>query len=272
MLASDRWRLILDGGAPGCRNMAVDGALLLGARDTESARAWTHTLRLYWFEPPALSLGANQSLDDVDRGACRAAAIDIVRRPTGGRAVLHHGCITYSLCGPEDGPVFGGGIRASYQRIAAALAGAVHDMGLANVLPAPPESRASPGPSCFDAAAPYELLSHGWKLVGSAQVRRGGAVLQHGSLRLQAGTVATGSLLRARAGRASPSASDDPPTLSDLLGRAVSRDEAATAMLRAFEQTFVVQLCPGGLTDAERQQATVQESERYRSSDWTARR
>jgi lipoyl(octanoyl) transferase len=253
------WRLILSGGAAGARNMALDEALLCSA-------ALRHTLRLYWFAPPCLSIGAHQSLEDVDRAACAAAGVQVVRRPSGGRAVLHDGEITYALVGPAAGAVFGGGVLPSYKRIGSALMAACAELGLAVVSEA--GGRGASGPSCFSAAAPYEPLAAGAKLAGSAQLRRGASVLQHGSLRLTRPHVDTSLLLRERrAGQRIPA---DPPSLSELLGRAVSRDTAISALREAFSACFAVELTPGALSAEELMAAGTLE-QRYRGADWTAR-
>ncbi|MHB8577180.1 MAG: lipoate--protein ligase family protein, partial [Dehalococcoidia bacterium] len=160
MSGGGSWRVLIDGGASGFRNMAVDEALLVSAQATAGS-GWTHTLRLYWFEPAALSIGAFQPIADVDLAACAFAGIDVVRRPTGGRAVLHDGCMSYSLTGAADGAVFGGGIRASYRRIAAALAAAIEALGVVGVEAAIPAPGLRPTASCFDSATPYELLMAG---------------------------------------------------------------------------------------------------------------
>ena len=272
MQACEQWRLILDGCASGHRNMAVDDALMTSVLCAERIAAWSHTLRLYWFEPPALSIGANQPLAEIDLAACAAAGVDVVRRPTGGRAVLHDGCITYSVCGPAEGAVFGGGIHASYRRISEALVSAVRELGLAAVLPATPKSRSTSTPSCFDSAAPYELLVAGRKLVGSAQVRRSGVALQHGSLRLWSGSVQTPALVNARSARLRTVESVDPPTLSELLGRSVSRAAAGAALADGFSRSFSVTLCPAGLDEHENQLAIAVDTGRYNSSQWTSRR
>ncbi|HZU77455.1 MAG TPA: biotin/lipoate A/B protein ligase family protein, partial [Dehalococcoidia bacterium] len=210
-------------------------------------------------------------LPEADMGACAAAGIDLVRRPTGGRAVLHDGCITYSVTGPADGPVFGGGIRPSYRRIAAALVQAIAILGLREVVPIEPGANAPASPSCFDHAAPYEPVAAGVKLAGSAQARRGQAALQHGSLRLAPGRVPIAALLRPRAGGRGALPGADPPSLGELLGRDVSRDEAARALLAGFEATFGVAFIAGCLSADEQALAARLEQEKYRTPEWTAR-
>jgi lipoate-protein ligase A len=220
--------------------MALDEALLADARDR-------HTLRLYWFAPPCLSIGAHQPIEEVDLAACAERGIEVVRRPSGGRAVLHDGEITYAIAGPGDGDAFAGGVLDSYRRIGAALTAACATLGLPVVSDG--ERRGVSGPSCFAAAAPYEPLAGVVKVAGSAQLRRGAVVLQHGSLRLGVPSVSIETLLRERRpGQRIPA---DPPPLSDLLHREVTRDEAAAALIAACATTFGVELVEAGLTRAE---------------------
>lgn len=258
----ERWRLIVSGPASGARNMALDEALLDGPSDG-------HTLRLYWFDPPALSIGAFQPLAEVDLAACAGLGIDVVRRPTGGRAVLHDGCLTYALVGPLAGPVFRGSVQQSYGRVAAALLNACELLGLHSAVPAAATAHAPSGPSCFAGAAPHELAVAGGKIAGSAQVRRGGRALQHGSLRLAAGRYHAADLLRPR--RPGAVVPADPPPLGRLLGREVSRAEAAEALIAAFAACCSARLLPGTLTAAEEAAARRLEAVRYRAATWAAR-
>jgi len=260
MMCSEAWRLLVDGGAPGARNMAIDEALLEAlVEQPDSAR---HTLRLYWFDPPAVSIGAFQPLEDIDLAACAGAGIDVVRRPSGGRAVLHDGCLTYALIGPAAGDVFAGGSAASYARVGAALIAAIGALGVPQVTAAP-RGRRHADPSCFAVAAPHEPVVAAGKLAGSAQLRRGAAVLQHGSLRLAPGRTPISALLRPRQ-QDSCRRPPEPPTVSRAAGREVGRAEAANAFVAAFAETFSVRFVPGSLTPAEAATATALERARYR--------
>jgi lipoate-protein ligase A len=174
-----RWRLLLDGPASGPWNMAVDEALLRSAQ-----RGAPPTLRFYSWDGAWLSLGFAQSLSDERRAACREAGVGIVRRATGGRAVLHGGDLTYSVVAPAS--ALPAGLHATYARIGEALRAALASLGV-EVERADP-SRAAAGREafdCFQSPAADEICARGRKLAGSAQRRAGGAVLQHGSLRLR---------------------------------------------------------------------------------------
>ncbi|MBT7859961.1 MAG: lipoate--protein ligase family protein [Gemmatimonadetes bacterium] len=160
--------------ASGAANMAADEALLETVRDGGGP-----ILRTYTWNPPTLSLGYGQDLADVDTDRCRELGIELVRRPTGGRAVLHWEELTYCyLCLPPDGD---DSIRASYQTVGRCLQRGLQLYGVDVEL-----SRGRVGSghraACFASTSRSEITSRGRKLIGSAQRRIRGALLQHGSL------------------------------------------------------------------------------------------
>jgi len=172
-----QWRLIEDGPLRGPENMERDLAI---ATDVAAGRC-APTLRLYAWSPPAVSIGRHQTEETAcDAAACRAAGWDVVRRPTGGRAVLHAADeVTYSVAMPlAQAPA---GVLAAYAWLAQALVGAYRRLGLPAELAAGKHLAVRSG-ACFDAPAAHEIVVGGRKLAGSAQVRRAGYLLQHGSL------------------------------------------------------------------------------------------
>lgn len=270
------WRLIVDGAADGATNMAVDEALLEGA-----ARGGPPTLRLYFWDPPCVSLGYFQPLSDVDMVACREAGVTLVRRSTGGRAVLHADEVTYAVVGALGRPPFTGGVTESYERIAQGLLAGLAELGVgaqhAAPLPAPQRrpARSARGPACFEVAAPHEITVDGRKLVGSAQTRRSGAVLQHGAVALGGDPARIGDLLAAtpeqRPGlRARLAACST--TLSGVLGRPVAGPEAALALARGFSLAFGLRMVAGELAPDERALAERLRAERYANPAWQQRR
>ena len=143
------------------------------------------TLRLYRWNPPAVSLGYFQDENEVvDMKACRDAGIDVVRRPTGGRAVLHDQELTYSIIVPEVHPFINkGGVIDAYRSISRGIVTAFNLLDIVAVLTPEEHNRAGLAPgSCFDSSTAYEIQVDGKKVVGSAQLRRDGIVLQHGSI------------------------------------------------------------------------------------------
>jgi lipoate-protein ligase A len=182
-LAASTWRLIKTAPKDGPWNMAVDEAIMesIGRGDVPP------TLRLYAWDPPCLSIGYAQPGADVDQKRLRSHNWQVVRRLTGGRAILHTDELTYAVIGPADEPRLAGGVLESYQRIAQALLQALRLLGLpAQALPKPQNSpRADQQePICFQIPSNYEITVGGKKLIGSAQARKKAAVLQHGTLPL----------------------------------------------------------------------------------------
>jgi lipoate-protein ligase A len=225
------WRLFLDSaGRPGAENMAIDEALLRDAAATGAA--W---LRLYRWAPPCLSLGRNEpALDLYDRAAIERRGMDVVRRPTGGRAVWHEHEVTYAVAAPIA--AFGS-LRAAYRTTHERLAAALQALGLdvelaAERQPAHPPVRPT---ACFSSAAGGEILVRGRKLVGSAQVRLGAAFLQHGSILLHGSQDAVRAVSRQLTANSQHlTANSGETTLSAALGRPVSFDEVATAIVGSW--------------------------------------
>ena len=173
-----RWRLLLDGLAAGTWNMGVDEVLLASA-----AEGGVPTLRFYAWQGPWLSLGYGQRPGEERLAACAEAGVGVVRRATGGLAVLHGADLTYAVAAPER--LLPAGLRPTYETLAAALQRALHALGVDAMRSGAAAAGAGPGGfDCFAEPAADELCVGGRKLVGSAQRRGGGGVLQHGSLRL----------------------------------------------------------------------------------------
>jgi len=178
------WRFLNTGRHSPGMNMALDEAIWLACE----AGTAVPTLRVYGWHPPALSLGYAQSVfKEVNVAACRRYGIEIVRRPTGGRAVLHDDEVTYSVVMPITSQESTRTLTEHYHLIGLALAEAFTHLGLAVRLARPQRlvnERQTPSPACFAALSRYELSVSGKKLVGSAQKRGQHALLQHGSIPL----------------------------------------------------------------------------------------
>jgi lipoate-protein ligase A len=203
--------------------MAIDEALLDDA--VQSAGAF---LRLYRWNPPTLSFGRNEPTSELyDRDAIDRRGIAVVRRPTGGKAVWHEHEVTYAVAAPIS--MFGS-LRNAYRTIHMRLAAALRSLGADTQLaPNGPTVRPFGGlTSCFAAPAGGELLVQGKKLVGSAQVRRREAFLQHGSILLDGSQDIVAAVSRW------PSAVSGETTLAAILHRAVSFDEVTAAIIAAW--------------------------------------
>jgi lipoate-protein ligase A len=236
--------------------MAIDHALASCVEPGEAV------LRLYTWERPTLSLGRNESAAAYPLDAIRGAGTDVVRRPTGGRAVLHDEELTYAVVTPL---ATWGGVRAAYRAINDGLAAALRSLG-APVDLAPGTAR-SLGPDsgpCFQVPAAGEVVAGGRKLVGSAQARIGRALLQHGSILLAGTQDALGT-------PAEPSGTPGPITLAELIPD-VSIDEVAAAVAVSLRHRLAGEWTEGGLTESERDTADRLERERYGKDAWTLRR
>ena len=264
------WRLILDPPAPGAWNMAVDEAILNAATRGDVPP----TLRLYAWNPACLSLGYAQPISDVDEKRLEEFGWDMVRRPTGGRAILHTDELTYSVCGPEHEPVLSGDILSSYKRLSAAILAALEHIGV-GVQALPQEKNPvskTPEPVCFEIPSNYEITANGKKLVGSAQARRQGGVLQHGTLPLYGDLARIVQVLRfpnpvSRA-QAAERLLDRATTIQTALGRLVDWQLAADSFIRAFSETLKLELLPGSLTEAEQLLAQQLMEEKYANPSW----
>jgi lipoate-protein ligase A len=235
-------------------------------------------LRFFSWEPPCLSIGYNQAMmDEVDITKCQQAGVDVVRRPTGGRAILHTDELTYSIVAPQGEPRVAGGVVESYRRLSVGL---VKGLRLLEVDVAQAEARhgqdADVSAACFDAPSAYEVTAGGRKLVGSAQVRRKKVVLQHGSLPLQ-GDIARICYhlvvpseeqreelrreLRARA-----------TSLELVLGRVVSFAQVVEALVKGFSQALNLHLEPGELSEHELTLVRRFRQEKYTAEAWNFRK
>lgn len=258
-------------------NMAVDELLIENCRSSLASGTPPEetpiSFRVYGWSPPALSLGRNQRAErDVFVDRLSAEGVDLCRRLTGGRAVLHDREITYSVTGPEA--LLGDSIEESYRRISLGLANGLRRLG-APVTFAPPggENYASQA-SCFATTSVWELSIAGRKVAGSAQCRERGAVLQHGSILLQSPEARLASLLRGRKsgenGAKPPGAlADHAVGLCEALGREVGFAEVAQALRSGMEEALSVSFREEPLGGNERLRAEEIARERYANPAWT---
>jgi lipoate-protein ligase A len=240
--------------------MALDEALATTVRNGEGV------IRLYRWDPPTISFGRNQPASGrFDRSIARATGIDFVRRPTGGRAVLHDREVTYAAIFPKRAL---GSVRSAYARIHAGLARGLSRLGVDARVVGPEEGQVLPpdaGP-CFRAPAPGELVVGGRKLVGSAQVRIGDGLLQHGSI-----LVAGSQDVLAELGADGEVGDDRPVTLEELLGEPPGYRAVMDAVRVGLESEL-----GGTWREEEYTAAELAEAAglvpRYRSEAWTWRR
>jgi len=267
------WRLLLTPPARGSWNMAVDEAILEFATRGEVLP----TLRLFAWQPACLSLGYAQSAADADRIRLARHGWDLVRRPTGGKAILHTDELTYSVTGPQTEPRLEGSVLESYRRLSAALVEALHLLGISaqtqtEVLSTGNEPK---GPVCFEVPSNYEITVNGKKIIGSAQARRRAGVLQHGALPLYGDLTRITAVLafsdESSRAIAAERLTTRATTAEDVLGYPLDWNTAAQAFVSGFEKILDLTLAPAELTPREYERAVALDQEKYGHSSWTDR-
>jgi lipoyl(octanoyl) transferase len=248
--------------------MAIDQALLEGALRNGPS------LRLYGWQPACLSFGRNQLVRGIyDPARAHARGMDVVRRPTGGLAVLHDAELTYALAAPV---AVVGRPRKAYRAITEALVTGLRGLGVLAAVASADAGARAPAPTgthpCFDGAAPGEIIAGDLKLVGSAQRTEGGCLLQHGSI-LLAGEQSIVSDLRFDGAGGMEGSGPRPgnSTLAGILGVAPAAEVVAAAIAGGFEEAFGIRLAPDALTHAESMRALDLEHH-FGDDAWTWRR
>ena len=233
------WELIVDGAIDGGRNMAIDAALL---DEVEGSREVQTIVRFYGWRRPTISLGRNQKIENaVDAEYCLANGIDIVHRPTGGRAVLHDDELTYAVIS-NDSSRFGETIYGNYKRVSEALCLGYNRLGVPAVLA--PDTRktglSSNGadPPCFLSPSRYELMAGGRKIVGSAQRRVRRSFLQHGSM-----PITCNREVLARATRLTDGSSleQEMAGVAEFLPERPTLQQLTGVFIRSFQEYFAVE-------------------------------
>jgi lipoate-protein ligase A len=266
------WRLLITPPAHGAWNMAIDEAILEHIGRGESIP----TLRLYAWDPPCLSLGHAQPFADVDLLRLRGRGWEVVRRATGGRAILHTDEITYSVIAPNDEPRVAGTVLESYNRLAMALLLAVKELELpVEMKEGRVENNSMPNPVCFEVPSTYEITVNGKKLIGSAQARRKEGVLQHGSLPLVGDLTRICQVLifanESERENASRRLLERATTVESALGQAVGWETAAQAFIHAFEAQLGLNLMKGDLSESESGRTEELIKVKYSHPSWTER-
>lgn len=267
------WRIIKHPPDRGAWNMAVDEAILESVYTGRSLP----TLRLYAWQPACLSLGHAQPFTDINLEALTANGWDIVRRPTGGRAILHVDELTYSVIAPDLEPRVKGGVLTSYLQLSRALLEALKILGLD---PEAKEKHANEktkkaNPVCFEVPSNYEITVKGRKLIGSAQARRKEGILQHGALPLYGDLTRIITALKFPSEEAQAAAEErllaHATTVEAELGRLITWEQAGDAFQQAFQDILNLDLTSGELTEDETQRAEELLHEKYAHPSWTER-
>ena len=271
----NNWRLLYTSPSSGAWNMAVDESILEHIHRGESQP----TLRLYAWEPACLSLGHAQSFADVDMERVKAHGWEVVRRVTGGRAILHTDELTYSVTGSAKEPILSGSILESYNRIAQALLFAIRELGLPveikELVPSGEPVTQNLNPVCFEVPSTYEITVDGKKLIGSAQARKKEGVLQHGSLPL------TGDLARICQALVFKDETARENAAQRLLARATTVESvpgvetdwetAAQAFVKGFEAQLGIRFQREEMSRSESERVEELVKEKYANTAWTER-
>ena len=260
-------RLVISPPLDGATNMALDHALarLAGAGNAPP------TLRLYRWQPACVSIGYFQSINDVDRAECAARGFDLVRRPTGGRAILHDAELTYAVTGSAKHPKLRGKILDAYASISQALV-----TGLRQLVPdlawSNGDQHHAKSAACFDTPSDYEITVTGKKLVGSAQTRTNGGVLQHGTILLHADVAALTAVLNLPETINADALAERMIALDQASNTPVTFDQTAQALIAGFEQAWNVTFEHGDITPDEWALAEELRAQRYANEAWLSRR
>lgn len=280
------WRLIKDNYHTGFMNMAIDEAIMIAHRQD----LVPPTIRFYQWHPPAVSLGYFQDLEkEINIEVCKKLGIDIVRRPTGGRAVLHDQELTYSFVIREDHPLVNESILETYKKISQGIIKGLLYFGIeAELVPLREKlTENSFGEDkdfekkllnikaiCFSSPSHYEVQVKGKKIVGSAQVRKGGIVLQHGSLLIKLDKEKLFSIFNFP----SPSVRErlksrfNATSLEEILKREISFSELIMTLPKGFEEEMGIKLVEDKLSKEEEVIAQKLLENKYSTNIWNYQR
>ena len=261
---TDTWRLIDTGPCYAAYNMALDDALATAVRKNSSPP----TLRLYGWDLPSVSIGYFQKINDIDTEYCREHNIPVVRRQTGGRAILHNHELTYSFSVRTTHGRFSKGLRDCYKEISRAFNNALLKIGLLPETRLRRQSHHSRSSLCFHATSYGEITINDKKVIGSAQKRWPDGLLQQGSIPYSINNDDTRKIFRIE---------DTYATENTLIGLKdifpdFNLDTFKKILKTSFEETFDVWLIPSAPSPEEVSLAQDIETRRYRTKEWNYRR
>lgn len=275
-LHQQTWRFLNTPPANGFENMAIDEAIYISCQQGKSPP----TLRLYGWQPPAVSLGYFQKLESaVDVEACRRLGIDVVRRISGGRAVLHDQELTYSVIAPDHLHPFSPKVLETYMTIGSCLLNVLKGLGLkAQWVALRDKRRNAPVPghqtaSCFSAPSWYEITLDGKKICGSAQKRGNGVFLQHGSILIDHDTTLLAALLVSKKVKEAFAREIDETTtsLNRHLATPADTHDLGRRLLSSFQNTLGITFKRGSLTGEELQLKDLLLREKYQTAGWNCK-
>ncbi|MED1739707.1 biotin/lipoate A/B protein ligase family protein [Bacillus swezeyi] len=278
-MEKETWRFIDSGRQAPAFNMALDEALLYW----HSQKKIPPTIRFYGWNPPTLSVGYFQNIEkEIDLEAVKKHGLGFVRRPTGGRGVLHDQELTYSVIVSEEHPEMPQTVTEAYRVISEGILEGFRELGLDAYFAIPrtekeKQSLKSPRSSvCFDAPSWYELVVEGRKVAGSAQTRQKGVILQHGSILLDLDEdklfdlfIYKNDRLRERMQR---SFKQKAVAINELTAKKVTIEEASAAFKKGFEKGLNIHLQPYELTKEETEFVEDLSRTKYATDEWNFKR
>lgn len=280
------WRLIRDSYHTGFMNMAIDEAIMIAHREG----LVPPTIRFYQWSPPAVSLGYFQDLKkEINVDVCQDMGIGIVRRPTGGKAVLHDKELTYSFIIKENHPVVNDSILETYKKISGGMIRGLSYLGItAELVPLREKFKSESLPKgekseihhsdfksiCFSVPSQYEVQVEGKKIVGSAQVRKREIVLQHGSLLIELDRDKLFSVFNFPSVQVRERFKTrfNATSLEEILKRKVNFSELSEILPRGFEEEFGARLVKGKLTEQEEKISKDLLENKYSTYEWNYER
>lgn len=280
------WRLIKDSYHTGFMNMAIDEAIMIAHREGFVPP----TIRFYQWSPPAVSLGYFQDLQkEIDVDTCKNMGIDIVRRPTGGKAVLHDKELTYSFIIKESHPLVNDSILETYKKISGGIIRGLSYLGIkADLVPLREKLKSTPSGNeakskiphsdiksiCFSVPSQYEVQVKGKKIVGSAQVRKREIVLQHGSLLIELEKDKLFSVFNFPSAkiREKLKTGFKATSLEEILKKKINFTELSEILPRGFEEEFGARLVEGKLTKQEEKISKDLLENKYSTCEWNYQR
>ncbi len=278
-MSKEVWRFIDSGNSSPAFNMALDEALL----DWHSEGKIPPVIRFYGWEPASLSIGYFQKVEkEIDLEAVKAHGLGFVRRPTGGRGVLHDHELTYSVIVSEDHPEMPKTVTEAYRVISEGILKGFHQLGLEAYFAVPKtdeERSALKNPRsavCFDAPSWYELVVEGRKVAGSAQTRQKGVILQHGAILLDLDEDKLFSLFKypnERVKERMKSAfKNKAVAINDISPRRITVEEAKEAFYKGFAEGLNIELESYQLSEEELEYVNKIAKERYENDEWNFKR
>lgn len=270
-MARGVWRLVMGGAEKASTNMAIDEAIMMAVSRGDSPP----TLRFYAWDPPAISIGYFQSLErEVDPERCRQAGFDIVRRPTGGRVVLHDDELTYSIAVKEtDLP---GSVLETYKVLSSGLVLGLRSLGIDAMMMPHGSTREHASAACFDSPSWYEVVCEGKKIVGSAQVRKVGTILQHGSIPLTFSADRLTSVLsfaseRVRE-RVKATLEQKASGICEFMRRRPTHDEVARSLASGLSSVLGIEFLEVALSPSEIEDTRELLRTKYSLTEWNLKR